>query len=128
MNTWFKTERTDAVEEPPWILLKDLYAKRQGEAPNRKIIEIAQRDLKSDFGLAQSLDGAESLDELADRYADYLRNRLRSLTAQAEEVRALLAKKKALRAQVTSVNELRDTSLPPDDDKCHKQIEDWYFS
>jgi hypothetical protein len=127
MNAWFKTELIDAVEEPQWILLKDLYAKRQGEAPNRKIIEIAQRDLKSDFDLAKSLDGAENLDELADRYADYLRNRLRALTAQAEEVRALLAKKKALRAQETSVNELRNTSPPADDDKCRKQIEDWYF-
>ena len=80
---------------------------------NRKIIDIAQRNLNSGFDLAKSLAGAKNLAEMVELQAAYWRKQFGALTAQAEEVRALSTKVVAdagepLKEQVKrSVDELR---------------------
>ena len=60
-------------------------------ALNRKIIDIAQRNINSGFDLARGLAGAKTLAEAMELQADYWRKQLDTLAAQAEEVRALSA-------------------------------------
>ena len=80
---------------------------------NRKIIEIAQRNVNSGFDLAKSLAGAKNLAEMVELQAVYWQKLLGTLTSQAEEVRALVTKVAAtagepLKAQVQrGVDELR---------------------
>jgi phasin len=59
---------------------------------NRKIIEIAQRNVNSGFDLAKSLAGAQNLSEMVELQAAYWQMLLNTLTSQAEEVRALATK------------------------------------
>ena len=59
---------------------------------NRKIIDIAQRNVNSGFDLAKSLAGAKNLSEMVELQADYWQKLLGALTSQAEEVRALSTK------------------------------------
>ena len=59
---------------------------------NRKIIEIAQRNVNSGFDLAKSLAGAKNLAEAMELQGSYWRKQLGALAAQAEEVRALSTK------------------------------------
>jgi hypothetical protein len=59
---------------------------------NRKIIDIAQRNVNSGFDLAKSLAGAKNLSEMVELQAVYWQKLLGALTSQAEEVRALSAK------------------------------------
>jgi phasin len=61
-------------------------------ALNRKIIDIAQRNVNSGLDLAKSLAGAKNLSEIVELQADYWQKLLGSLTSQAEEVRALSTK------------------------------------
>src|SRR5262249_16809861 len=61
-------------------------------ALNRKIIDIAQRNVNSGFDLAKSLTTAKNLAEVVELRAAYWRNQLAPLVAQAEEVRELSAK------------------------------------
>lgn len=61
-------------------------------ALNRKIIEIAQRNIDSGFDLAKSLATAKTLAEIVELRATYWRKQFTVLAAQAEEVRALCAK------------------------------------
>jgi hypothetical protein len=56
---------------------------------NRKIIDIAERNVNSGFNLAKSLAGAKNLSEMVELQAAYWQNLLNTLTSQAEEVRAL---------------------------------------
>ena len=56
---------------------------------NRKIIDIAQRNVNSGFDLAKSLAGAKNLSDIAEVQAAYWRKMFATLTSQAEEVRAL---------------------------------------
>jgi hypothetical protein len=56
---------------------------------NRKIIEIAQRNVNSGFDLAKSLAGAKNLAEAMELQGAYWRKQFGALAAQAEEVRAL---------------------------------------
>ena len=81
---------------------------------NRKIIDIAQRNVNSGFDLANSLAGAKNLSEMmVELQADYWQKLLGALTSQAEEVRALSTKLAAaagepLKEQVKrGVDELR---------------------
>ena len=60
-------------------------------ALNRKIIDIAQRNINSGFDLAKGLAGAKNLTEAMELQADYWRKQLDTLAAQAEEVRTLSA-------------------------------------
>jgi phasin len=59
---------------------------------NRKIIDIAQRNVNSGFDLAKSLAGAKNLSEIMELQAAYWQKLLGALTSQAEEVRALSTK------------------------------------
>lgn len=61
-------------------------------ALNRKIIEIAQRNLNSGFDLAKSLATAKTLAEMVELRATYWHKQFSALTTQAEEVRALYTK------------------------------------
>jgi phasin len=58
-------------------------------ALNRKVIDIAQRNINSSFDLAKSLAGAKNLAEAMELQSTYWRKQLDTLTAQAEEVRTL---------------------------------------
>src|SRR3990170_7818623 len=80
---------------------------------NRKIIDIAQRNVNSGFDLAKSLAGAKNLSEMVELQAAYWQKLLGTLTSQAEEVRAVATKVAAtagepLKEQVKrGVDELR---------------------
>jgi hypothetical protein len=67
------------------LLEKSFDAAGQGAAAlNRKIIEIAQRNLNSGFDLARSLAGAKNLAEIVELQAAYWQKQMDALTAQAE--------------------------------------------
>ena len=85
---------------------------------NRKIIDIAQRNVNSGFDLAKSLAGAKNLAEIVELQTAYWRKQFSALTAEAEEVRALSTKVTAdagepLQAHVKrGVDELGNRSSP----------------
>jgi phasin len=56
---------------------------------NRKIIDLARRNVNSSFDLATSLAGAKDLYDVVKLQAANWRKQVDALTAQAEEVRAL---------------------------------------
>jgi phasin family protein len=58
-------------------------------ALNRKIIDIARRNINSSFDLAKSLARAKNPVEAMEMQADHWREQLDRLTAQAEEMRTL---------------------------------------
>jgi len=87
----------------------------QGTAAlNRKIMDIAHRNVSSGFDLARSLATAKNLAEVVELRAIYWHKQLSALAAQAEEVRELTAKLAAdmtapLKAHVSRrLDELRD--------------------
>ena len=62
----------------------------QGAAAfNRKIVDLARRNVDASFDLATSLAGAKDLADMVDLQAAFWRNQFDVLTAQAQEVRAL---------------------------------------
>jgi phasin len=61
-------------------------------ALNRKVIDIAQRNITSGFDLAKSLAGAKNMAEAVELQSAYWRKQLAALTAQAEEFRSLSTK------------------------------------
>jgi phasin len=83
----------DALDASVTTLERTFDAAGQGAvALNRKIIDIAQRNVNSGFDLAKSLAGAKNLSEIVELQADYWQKLLGALTSQAEEVRALSTK------------------------------------
>lgn len=58
-------------------------------ALNRKVIDIAQRNINSGFDLAKRLAGAKNLAETMELQARYWREQMAALGKQAEEVHAL---------------------------------------
>ena len=83
----------DALDASVATLERTFDAAGQGAvAFNRKIIDIAQRNVNSGFDLAKSLAGAKNLSEMAELQAAYWQKLLGTLTSQAEEVRALSTK------------------------------------
>jgi phasin len=64
-------------------------ASQAATALNRKIIDIAQRNVNSGFDLAKSLAGAKNLAEMVELQGAYWRQQFEVLMAQAEEVRTL---------------------------------------
>jgi phasin len=80
---------------------------------NRKIVDIAQRNLSSVFDLAKTLAGAKNLADMVELQAVYWQKQFDALTVQAEEVRALSTKMTAhatepVKAHVTNgMDELR---------------------
>ena len=104
----------DALDASVTTLERTFDAAGQGAvAFNRKIIDIAQRNVNSGFDLAKSLAGAKNLSEVVELQAAYWQKLLGALTSQAEEVRALSTKLAAaagepLKEQVKrGVDELR---------------------
>jgi phasin len=90
----------DAFDASVATFEKSFDAAGQGAvAFNRKIIDIAQRNLNSVFDLAKSLAGARNLADIVELQAAYWRKQFETLTAQAEEVRALSTKVTADAAQ-----------------------------
>ena len=82
----------DALEGVLQSWERSFDATNQGAvALNRKIIDIAQRNINSGFDLAKSLAGAKNLAEAMKLQADYWRKQLDTLAAQSEEVRTLTA-------------------------------------
>ena len=82
----------DALEGVLQSWERSFDATNQGAvALNRKIMDIAQRNINSSFDLAKSLAGAKSLAEAMELQAHYWRKQLDTLAAQAEEVRTLSA-------------------------------------
>ena len=89
----FYDRSNDALDASVATFEKTLDAAGQGAAAfNRKIIDIAQRNVNSGFDLAKSLAGAKNLSEIVELQADYWQKLLGALTSQAEEVRALSTK------------------------------------
>jgi phasin len=83
----------DALEAALETIERSYDAMGQGAAAlNRKIIEIAQRNLNSGFDLARGLAAAKTLAEMVELRATYWRKQFSALAAQAEEVRALSTK------------------------------------
>ena len=83
----------DALEAALETVDRSYDALGQGAAAlNRKIIEIAQRNISSGFDLAKSLATAKTLAEIVELRATYWRKQFTVLADQAEEVRALYAK------------------------------------
>ena len=80
----------------------------QGAAAfNRKIIDIAQRNINSVFDLAKSLASAKDLAEVVELQAGYWQKQFSALTAQAEEIRALSTKVTAAAAEPIKANVAR---------------------
>ena len=83
----------DALDASVATVERTLDAAGQGAvAFNRKIIDIAQRNVNSGFDLAKNLAGAKNLAELVELQAAYWQKLLDTFTSQAEEVRALVTK------------------------------------
>ena len=81
----------DALENVMQSWERSFDAAGQGAvALNRKIIDIAQRNINSSFDLAKSLAGAKNLaEEAVEMQSAYWRKQFDTLAAQAEEVRTL---------------------------------------
>jgi hypothetical protein len=81
----------DAFEASVATFERSFDAAGQGAAAfNRKIIDIARRNVNSSFDLATSLAGAKDLADIVELQAAHWQKQ--ALTAQAEEVRALSMK------------------------------------
>ena len=105
-------ERSNKVLETTLETIeKSLDAAGQGAvALNRKMMEIAQRNLNSGFELAKQLAGAKNLAEIVELQSAYWQKQVEALTSQAEEVRSLATKVAADAAQPTKehVKQLQD--------------------
>ena len=83
----------DALEEAVDALERSFDAAGQGAAAfNRKLIDIAQRNLNSGFDLAKKLAGAKNLAEMAELQSAFLRQQFDVFASQANEIRALTTK------------------------------------
>jgi phasin len=90
----------DALDASVATFERSLDAAGQGAvAFNRKVIDIAQRNLNSVFDLAKSLAGAKNLADIVELQAAYWQKQFSALTVQAEEIRALSTKVTAAAAQ-----------------------------
>jgi len=68
-------------------------------ASNRKIVDLARRNVDASFDLATSLAGAKDLADIVELQAAFWRKQFGVLTAQAEEVRTLSTKVTAVAAE-----------------------------
>jgi hypothetical protein len=86
----FYERSKDALEAVLESWERSFGASGQGAvALNRKVFDIAQRNINSGFDLANSLAGAKDLAEVIELQVAHWRNRFGALAAQAEEVRTL---------------------------------------
>jgi len=80
----------DAFEASLTAFERSFDAAGQGAAAfNRKMIDIARRNVDASFDLATSLAGAKSFADMFELQAAFWRKQLSVVTAQAEEVRTL---------------------------------------
>jgi phasin len=83
----------DAFDASLTTFERSFDAAGQGAAAfNRKMVDIARRNVDTTFDLAQSLTGAKNLTDMVELQAAFWRKQFGVLTAQAEEVRALSMK------------------------------------
>jgi phasin len=83
----------DAFDASLTTFERSFDAAGQGAAAfNRKIVDIARRNVDASFDLAKSLAGAKNLADMVELQASFWRKQFGILTAQAEEVRALSRK------------------------------------
>jgi phasin len=107
----------DALETALETVERSFDALGQGTtALNHKVIDIAQRNIKSGFDLAVSLTAAKNLAEVIELQAGYWRKQFGALADQAKEVRALSTEvtadvAKQVKEQVTrGVDKMRKSS------------------
>lgn len=83
----------DAFEASLTTFERSFDAAGQGAAAfNRKIVDIARRNVDVSFDLASSLAGARNLADIVELQSAFWRKQFGVLTAQAEEVHALSTK------------------------------------
>lgn len=83
----------ESLEESIDALERSFDAAGQGAtAFNRKLIDIAQRNLNSGFDLAKSLAGAKNLAEIVELQSSFIRSQFDVFAGQANEIRALTTK------------------------------------
>ena len=83
----------DALEESIDALERSFDAAGQGAtAYNRKLIDIAQRNLNSCFDLAKSMAGAKNVAEIIELQSAFIRSQFDVFAGQAGEIRALTTK------------------------------------
>jgi phasin len=83
----------DAFDTSLTAFERSFDAAGQGAAAfNRKIVDIARRNVEASFDLATSLAGAKDLADIVELQAAFWRKQFGVLTAQADEVRALSTK------------------------------------
>lgn len=83
----------DAFDASLTTFERSFDAAGQGAAAfNRKIVDIARRNVEANFELATSLAGAKNLADMVELQSAFWRKQFGVLTAQAEEVRALSTK------------------------------------
>ena len=83
----------DAFDASLTTFERSFDAAGQGAAAfNRKIVDIARRNVDANFDLATSLAGAKNLADIVELQSAFWRKQFDVLTAQAEEVRALSIK------------------------------------
>jgi phasin len=82
-----------ALEESVDSLERSFDAAGQGAtAFNRKLIDIAQRNLNSGFDLAKNLAGAKNVAEIVELQSAFIRGQFDVFASQASEIRALTTK------------------------------------
>jgi phasin len=97
----------DALEEAIDALERSFDAAGQGAtAFNRKMIDLAQRNLNSAFDLAKGMAGCKNLAEIVELQSTFIRHQFDVFANQASEIRALTTKIAAdtaepIKAQVT---------------------------
>lgn len=83
----------DALEDSIDALERSFDAAGQGAtAFNRKLIDIAQRNLNSGFDLAKNMAGAKNLGEIVELQSAFIRSQFDVFAGQASEIRALTSK------------------------------------
>ena len=83
----------DAFDASLMTFERSFDAAGQGAAAfNRKIVDIAKRNVDASFDLASSLAGAKNLADIVELQSAFWRKQFGVLTAQAEEVHALSTK------------------------------------
>jgi phasin len=83
----------EALEESIDAMERSFDAAGQGAtAFNRKLIDIAQRNLNSGFDLAKSLAGAKNFAEIVELQSAFIRSQFDVFASQAGEIRALTTK------------------------------------
>jgi phasin len=84
---------SDAFDASLTTFERSFEAAGQGAAAfNRKIVDIARRNVDASFDLAKSLAGAKDLSDIVQLQAAFWRKQFDVLMAQAEEVHALSTK------------------------------------